>query len=119
MDSQNTDLARGDDPGREPDYRFTLANERTFLAWIRTSFGLLAGGVAVNQLVTRSPAHAVIGLACLLLATTLAAGAYTHWRRAQTAIRHDRPLPVSPLIPLVAVASSAIAVVAALSVVLA
>ena len=42
-----------DDPaeGTEPDYRFTLANERTFLAWIRTALGLLAGGVAVRQLV--------------------------------------------------------------------
>ena len=37
--------------GVEPDYRFTLANERTFLAWIRTALGLLAGGVAVRQLV--------------------------------------------------------------------
>ena len=36
---------------REPDYRFTLANERTFLAWIRTSLALLAGGVAVIKLV--------------------------------------------------------------------
>ena len=25
----------------EPDYRFTLANERTFLAWQRTALGLL------------------------------------------------------------------------------
>ena len=24
--------------GKAPDYRFTLANERTFLAWIRTAF---------------------------------------------------------------------------------
>ncbi|HET9290174.1 MAG TPA: DUF202 domain-containing protein, partial [Actinomycetes bacterium] len=34
----------------EPDYRFTLANERTFLAWIRTSLALLAGGVALHSL---------------------------------------------------------------------
>jgi hypothetical protein len=32
---------------QEPDYRFTLANERTFLAWIRTALALIAGGVAV------------------------------------------------------------------------
>jgi putative membrane protein len=32
---------------REPDYRFTLANERTFLAWIRTALALLA---AASQL---------------------------------------------------------------------
>jgi uncharacterized membrane protein YidH (DUF202 family) len=35
----------------EPDYRFTLANERTFLAWVRTAPGPLAGGVAVDQLI--------------------------------------------------------------------
>ncbi|MGI5219881.1 YidH family protein [Nocardia sp. CA-290969] len=35
---------------REPDYRFTLANERTFLAWIRTALGLVAGGIVVGQL---------------------------------------------------------------------
>ncbi|WP_143342795.1 YidH family protein, partial [Crossiella equi] len=36
--------------GEEPDPRFTLANERTFLAWIRTSLGLMAAGVAVEAL---------------------------------------------------------------------
>lgn len=42
----------------EPDYRFTLANERTFLAWIRTALALLAGGVAVIKLV---PSFSVAG----------------------------------------------------------
>lgn len=41
------------EPGTEPDYRFTLANERTFLAWIRTALALIAGGVAVAQLLPR------------------------------------------------------------------
>nr|MBO2503707.1 DUF202 domain-containing protein [Thermoanaerobacterales bacterium] len=40
---------RTDDEGTEPDYRFTLANERTFLAWIRTALALLAGGLAIAQ----------------------------------------------------------------------
>jgi putative membrane protein len=31
--------------GEAPDYRFSLANERTFLAWIRTALGFLAAGV--------------------------------------------------------------------------
>ena len=35
--------------GQEPDYRFSLANERTFLAWIRTALALLAGGVLLDQ----------------------------------------------------------------------
>ena len=33
--------------GEAPDYRFSLANERTFLAWIRTSLCLFAGGLAI------------------------------------------------------------------------
>ena len=33
--------------GEAPDYRFSLANERTFLAWIRTALGFLAAGVAL------------------------------------------------------------------------
>ena len=38
------------DAGDEPDPRFTLANERTFLAWVRTSLAMLAGGVALHAL---------------------------------------------------------------------
>ncbi|GAM70385.1 inner membrane protein [Vibrio sp. JCM 19236] len=36
--------------GEAPDYRFSLANERTYLAWIRTALALLAGAIAVDQL---------------------------------------------------------------------
>jgi putative membrane protein len=35
-------LVADDTEPREPDYRFIFANERTFLAWQRTSLGLLA-----------------------------------------------------------------------------
>ena len=48
-----SDTERGADSAveQELDYRFTLANERTFLAWQRTALGLLAAAVAVVQLV--------------------------------------------------------------------
>ena len=36
--------------GEEPDARFTLANERTFLAWNRTALALISVGLAVTQL---------------------------------------------------------------------
>ncbi len=36
--------------GTEPDPRFTLANERTFLAWIRTALALIAAGIALEAL---------------------------------------------------------------------
>jgi putative membrane protein len=85
---------------QEPDYRFTLANERTFLAWIRTALALIAGGVAVTQLV---PAFAIPGgrhvLGVLLTAGggLLAALAARRWQRVQAAIRRDVDLPPTRL----------------------
>lgn len=58
----------GPDDEHEPDYRFTLANERTFLAWLRTSLSLLAAGVAVVQLVPAFTIPAARGLTGGLLA---------------------------------------------------
>ena len=39
--------------GEEPDPRFTLANERTFLAWIRTALALVASGIGLEAFVPR------------------------------------------------------------------
>ncbi|WP_020666722.1 YidH family protein [Amycolatopsis nigrescens] len=89
----------------EPDYRFTLANERTFLAWIRSALGLLAGGVAVDQLVplpSGSWVRTVLALGCVALAATLAATSYPRWRRVQTAMRRGDPLPRSRMLPVLA-----------------
>jgi len=41
------------DEGEEPDPRFTLANERTFLAWVRTALALVAGGIGLEAFVPR------------------------------------------------------------------
>ncbi|MGW6918803.1 YidH family protein [Kitasatospora sp. NPDC054939] len=84
--------------GEEPDYRFSLANERTFLAWIRTSLGLLAGGIAVDQLTPGvAPAPLRIGLAvlCALGGAALGAVAYRRWLRVEEAMRRGEPLPRS------------------------
>ncbi len=90
------ELTGGPDDEHEPDYRFTLANERTFLAWLRTSLSLLAAGVAVVQLVPAFPlpgARAVTGALLAVLAVVAAASGVLRWRSVETAIRHDRPLP--------------------------
>lgn len=84
--------------GEEPDYRFTLANERTFLAWLRTGLALLAGAVALMQLVpafTSAGLHT--GLAVLLAAigTLLAAFSYWRWARVQRAMRRGETLPMT------------------------
>lgn len=81
--------------GDEPDYRFSLANERTFLAWIRTALALLAGAVALEVLDPEFPAVARRLLGGLLVAsgTLVAASAWLRWAAAERAIRRGEPLP--------------------------
>ena len=100
--------------GVEPDYRFTLANERTFLAWIRTALGLLAGGVAVRELVEFDIPGARTLLALLAIAgsAVLAVGGYLRWLGVQRAVRRGEPLPPAPLVPVVASGLLLVAVVA-------
>ncbi|QAY73413.1 DUF202 domain-containing protein [Agromyces protaetiae] len=92
--------------GEDPDYRFTLANERTFLAWIRTALALLAGGVLLHQLApTLGPRVAVVILSVALgvAAAALSVLSYTRWRRNEIAIRTGRPLPFSRLLVVLAI----------------
>jgi putative membrane protein len=91
--------------GTEPDYRFLLANERTFLAWIRTALGLLAGGILLDQFSTRlGPNLVIVALAIALsfLAALLCAMAYVRWRANEIAMRHARRLPGTMAIPALA-----------------
>lgn len=93
------------DDGVEPDYRFTLANERTFLAWIRTSLGLLAGGVAVRQLIEPfevSGGRTALALLAIGASGILAVGGYVRWRQVQHAMRRGAALPPARLVPVVA-----------------
>jgi putative membrane protein len=83
----------------EPDYRFTLANERTFLAWQRTALGLLAAAVAVVQLVPELSipgARHALGLLLAVLATLTSGTGLLRWEQADRAIRRSRPLPRHP-----------------------
>lgn len=99
--------------GEAPDYRFTLANERTFLAWIRTSLALIAAGVAVIQLV---PGPGVIrhtlGILLITLGGVLSAVSYGHWEQNERAMRLGEQLPHSMVPRLVAGALSLAAVAA-------
>ncbi|MBB1042083.1 MULTISPECIES: DUF202 domain-containing protein [unclassified Dietzia] len=83
--------------GEEPDPRFTLANERTFLAWIRTSLGLMAGAVAMEAFAgDEIPEFIRTPLACVLLvmAALLATVSFRRWLRIEASMRHNDPLPV-------------------------
>lgn len=81
--------------GTEPDARFSLANERTFLAWIRTSLALVAGGVALEAL--DLPLHPVaVDMASVLLVALgifSTVWAWLGWARTERAARTGTPLP--------------------------
>ena len=81
--------------GSEPDPRFTLANERTFLAWVRTSIALLAGGVALDAvgLDADRGLQTVLSVTLVVLGLGCAATAWLRWARAERALRRGDPLP--------------------------
>jgi inner membrane protein YidH len=95
-----------EEAAREPDYRFTLANERTLLAWIRTSLALDAGGLAViryaPELAVRG-AREGVGIVLVLLGTVAAGASYRRFVRVDQAIRAGRPLPVTSVPRLLSV----------------
>lgn len=77
----------------EPDVRFSLANERTLLAYQRTAIGLIAGAVAIVHFLDDNDVFTVTLAAILLVSGGVAAvGGYTRYRAAGHAIREGRPL---------------------------
>jgi putative membrane protein len=97
----------------DPDYRFSLANERTFLAWIRTALALLAGAIAIDQLTPRlapAPVRAALAVLLALGGAGLGAAAYRRWAKVEQAMRAGRGLPHTRVL-LVLTVSVAIAAV--------
>jgi putative membrane protein len=106
--------------GEEPDPRFTLANERTFLAWMTTSLGLLGIGLAVGTLIPGElPVLQVMGALWVLLSVLVALRALVRWFVVERAMRQGLPLPLSRSIPVVALGLGLLAVASALAVALA
>ena len=105
--------------GTEPDPRFSLANERTFLAWIRTSIGLIAAGVALEAFASPVQPGLRIAASLLLIVAGVAAPAqaWLGWMRTELAVRLGRPLPAPRLagpIALVVVLAGALVLVGTL-----
>ncbi|WP_370185414.1 YidH family protein [Rhodococcus wratislaviensis] len=91
--------------GEDPDPRFTLANERTYLAWIRTATALVASGLGLEAFAGDLLAPAIrVAMAALLLVAggVIAIAAFAHWISAERALRAGRTLPVPVMAPVVA-----------------
>ena len=85
-------------PVEHPDYRFSLANERTLLAWLRTALALVAGGVAMTQFVPELgfPAGGpLVSIGLLVSGGATALAGHRRYVRNEQAIAADQPLPVS------------------------
>ncbi len=99
----------------EPDARFTFANERTFLAWIRTAIALIVAGLAITQLLPPfafTGGRRVVGLPLIALGAVLAFVSFRQWEANQHALRTGQPLPRSLLPRILAVAIALLAVIA-------
>ena len=85
--------------GEEPDPRFSLANERTFLAWVRTSLAMLAGGVALHALGLPETEwlRTTLAIALVVFGGLTTALALIRWARVERAMRTHQPLPAFTL----------------------
>jgi len=92
------------------DARFLLANERTLLAWVRTSLTLLAAGVGTLQLI-EDEWRTGPGLGLLLLGAASAFVGLARYRSADAAIRRGQ-LPPAGLGPTAVAASVGVAAIA-------
>jgi putative membrane protein len=105
------------DSGTEPDARFTLANERTFLAWNRTALALVVAGLGIVQLLPPCPGvpwgRHILCVPLIVLGAAVSVIAYWDWQRTQVALRHHAPLPRSVLPQVLAATIAGIAVLAA------
>lgn len=102
--------------GTEPDPRFTLANERTFLAWIRTSLGFLAAGAGVAAVARIAGRMGIefklVSLLLVLCGLICTISSFFRWVRAEQAMRTGQPLPSSPVMPFLTGVLAAVALIA-------
>ena len=86
--------------GDEPDPRWSLANERTLLAYSRTALALIVAGLALtgsHQVADAPLALAALGLPLVALGGAVSVGGWRRFREAQTAMRRGDPLPLPAL----------------------
>ena len=94
--------------------RFSYANERTFLAWIRTALGLITAGLAITQLLPPFDfpgGRRLIGLPLIALGVVISLFSFTNWRGNEQSMRRGVPLQRSLLPRITAIVVSIVAVI--------
>ena len=86
-------MPSADEVKAPPDTRFTLANERTFLAYQRTAVGLVGAGLAVIHLLDATWSSRLLGILLVVAGAIAAGGGYVRFRGVDAAIRGERDLP--------------------------
>jgi putative membrane protein len=94
----------------DPDARFLLANERTLLAWLRTSVTLQAGGVGLLHFAPTLDLNGLIGITLLLLGALTGLTGYHRYRVADRAIRRGELPPHGVAPEAIAIAVTLLAV---------
>lgn len=82
--------------GTEPDPRFSLANERTALAWIRTASSIVAGGIALAVYASSGPGRgwvSYLAVAACLAGAGVGLTSFFRWMRVERALRTEQPMP--------------------------
>lgn len=105
--------------GAEPDARFTLANERTVLAWVRTSLTFVVAGLAAavaDGVVDTGNLLRVVAVLTVAVGAWLAVSSVVRWGRTERALRLQQPLPAPSNLVVVVLAVLVLAAVAVVSV---
>jgi putative membrane protein len=89
---------------QNPDVRFSLANERTLLAYQRTSIGLMAAGIAVVHFFGDGALVFILAMVLILTGAIAVVGGYVQYRRTDVAIREGRTVDAGPTAHFVSLA---------------
>jgi inner membrane protein YidH len=93
--------------GDEPDPRFSLANERTFLAWVRTGLAFVTAGLGIAALAHFAPEtgsrFVIAGVVMLCCGVLCGFTGFARWARNERAMRLGSPLIRPSVLPMLSV----------------
>jgi putative membrane protein len=104
-------------PDEPVDYRFLLANERTFLAYIRTALALQIAGLGVLQFLTNGhdALRLVLGVLLVLVGSYVGLIGYLRCRENERSIRAGAEMHATRSTSVIAISVVAVPLIAAVA----